>query len=157
MSQLDPKSSNRSSTLPGSPGDDTPTTPSSNAFSADFLDQLARREPAPATPEADLAGPWRVTALYGAGDHPRWGCIAAGEREPRLVLQAPDLAYLAAAADLDDLAGYLQRIAEQPSELGVAREDLGVCRAAAGWAGRVRRLVEDIRDEIDGEEDDEGG
>ena len=54
----------------------------------------------------------------------------------------------AAAADLEDLAGYLQRIAEQPAELGVAREDLGVCRAAAGWAGRVRRLVADIREEL---------
>ncbi len=69
-----------------------------NAFSEDFLGEIARREPAPATPEADLAGPWRVTALYGAGDEPRWGCIAAGEREPHLILQAPDLAYLAAAA-----------------------------------------------------------
>ncbi len=57
----------------------------------------------------------------------------------------------AAAADLEDLARYLQRIAGQPGELGVAREDLGVCRAAAGWAGRVRRLVADIREEIDGE------
>jgi hypothetical protein len=38
-----------------------------------------------------------VTPLYGAGDAPRWGCVAAGEREPRLVLQAPDLAYLTAA------------------------------------------------------------
>ena len=38
-----------------------------------------------------------MTALYGAGDEPRWGCIAAGESRPRLVLQAPDLAYLAAA------------------------------------------------------------
>ncbi len=71
---------------------------SQSAFSADFLAQLARREPAPATPEADLAGPWRVTPLYGAGDEPRWACIAAGENRPRLVLQAPDLAYLAAAA-----------------------------------------------------------
>ncbi len=69
-----------------------------NAFSADFLTELARRDPAPAAPEADLAGPWRVTALYGAGADPRWACIAAGEHRPRLTLQAPDLAYLAAAA-----------------------------------------------------------
>ena len=80
MSQRDPKCSNP------------------NAFSDDFLAEASRREPAPATPEGDLAGPWRVTALYGAGDAPRWGCLAAGEGEPRLVLQAPDLAYLAAAA-----------------------------------------------------------
>jgi hypothetical protein len=35
--------------------------------------------------------------LYGSGD-PRWACLAAGERQPRLTLQAPDLAYLTAAA-----------------------------------------------------------
>ncbi len=98
MSQRDSKCSNPSSVLP--PAVDTAglDESSSNAFSPVFLDRLSRREPAPATPEADLAGPWRVTALYGAGDEPRWGCVAAGEREPRLVLQAPDLAYLAAAA-----------------------------------------------------------
>ncbi len=36
----------------------------------------------------------------------------------------------AAAADLEDLARYLQRLAEEPAELGVAAADLGVCRAA---------------------------
>ena len=71
---------------------------SRSAFAADFLAQLAHRDPAPATPEANLAGPWRVTALYGAGNEPRWACIAAGESQPQLALQAPDLAYLAAAA-----------------------------------------------------------
>ncbi len=70
---------------------------SQSAFSPDFLAEVARREPAPVTPEADLAGPWRVSALYGAGDSLRWACIAAGERQPRLVLQTPDLAYLAVA------------------------------------------------------------
>jgi hypothetical protein len=70
---------------------------SESAFSTDFLAELSHREPAPATPEADLAGPWRVVQLYGAGD-PRWACLAAGERRPRITLQAPDLAYLAAAA-----------------------------------------------------------
>ncbi len=66
-------------------------------------------------------------------------------------LSAPRGDATAAAADLEDLARYLQRLADQPAELGVAREDLGLCRAAAGWAGRVRRLVEDVRQEIDGE------
>jgi hypothetical protein len=61
----------------------------------------------------------------------------------------------AAAADLEDLAAYLQRIAGQPAELGVAREDLGVCRAAAGWAGRVRRPVAEMREAV--EEDEEDG
>ena len=64
-----------------------------NAFDRDFLDTFSRREPAPATPEADNAGPWRVTRLHGAGD-PRWACIAAGERPPRFSFREPDLAHL---------------------------------------------------------------
>ncbi len=58
---------------------------------------------------------------------------------------------IAAAADLEDLARYLQMIADEPAETAVSRADLGVCRAAAGWAGRVRRLAVDIREEV-GEE-----
>jgi hypothetical protein len=76
---------------------DDSTHPSSleppNAFDRDFLENLSRREPAPATPEADYAGPWRVTRLHGEGD-PRWGCIAAGERPPRFSFREPDLAHL---------------------------------------------------------------
>ncbi len=96
-----------------------------NAFSADFLAELAHRDSAPATPEADLAGPWRVTALYGAGADPRWACIAAGEHRPRLTLQAPDLAYLAAAA----LA-----VAERPATFRF-QEDAGR-RLHLLWHGR---------------------
>ncbi len=61
-------------------------------------------------------------------------------------LPAPRGDATAAAADLEDLARYLQRIAEQPAALGVAREDLGVCHAAAGWAARARRLVVEMRE-----------
>ncbi len=68
-----------------------------NAFTAHFFDHLRARESHPATPEADFAGPWRVTCLYGEGA-PRWGCLAAGEHRPRIAFQEPDLAYLAAAA-----------------------------------------------------------
>jgi len=64
-----------------------------NAFDRDFLDTFSRRDPAPAAPEADNAGPWRVTRLHGAGD-PRWACIAAGERPPRFSFREPDLAHL---------------------------------------------------------------
>ena len=64
-----------------------------NAFDRDFLDTFSKREPAPATPEADNAGPWKVTRLHGAGD-PRWACIAAGERPPRFSFREPDLAHL---------------------------------------------------------------
>ena len=64
-----------------------------NAFDRSFLEVFAKRDPAPATPEADNAGPWRVTRLHGAGD-PRWGCIAAGERPPRFSFREPDLAHL---------------------------------------------------------------
>jgi hypothetical protein len=67
-----------------------------NAFDRDFLDTFSRREPAPATPEADHAGPWRVTRLHGAGD-PRWACIAAGEPPPRFSFREPDLAFLTSA------------------------------------------------------------
>jgi hypothetical protein len=64
-----------------------------NAFDRDFLDTFSRRDPAPATPEADHAGPWRVTRLHGGGE-PRWGCIAAGERPARFSFREPDLAHL---------------------------------------------------------------
>ena len=98
MSQRESQCSNPSSVRAELPGVGGPThNPFPSAFSADFLAELSRREPAPAAPEADLAGPWRVAQLCGAGD-PRWACLAAGERQPRLVLQAPDLAYLTAAA-----------------------------------------------------------
>ncbi len=101
MRQLDEQSSNSSSAHSGSAGPGDPSNPgnhrSPSAFSADFLAELSRRDPAPATPEADLAGPWRVTTLYGGGD-PLWACLALGEPRPRLSLEAPDLAYLAAAA-----------------------------------------------------------
>ena len=64
-----------------------------NAFDRDFLETFARRDPAPAVPEASHAGPWRVTRLHGQGD-PRWGCVAVGERPPRFSFREPDLAHL---------------------------------------------------------------
>jgi hypothetical protein len=67
-----------------------------NAFDRDFLETFSRREPAPATPEADNAGPWRVTRLHGAGD-PRWACIAVGEPPPRFSFREPDVAFLTSA------------------------------------------------------------
>jgi len=67
-----------------------------NAFDRHFLEAFARRDPAPAVPEADNAGPWRVTKLHGEGT-PRWACIACGERPPRFNLREPDVAHLVAA------------------------------------------------------------
>jgi len=66
-----------------------------NAFDRDFLDTFSRRDPAPATPEAGNAGPWRVSRLHGDAD-PRWGCVAAGERPARFRFREPDLAHLTA-------------------------------------------------------------
>ena len=63
-------------------------------------------------------------------------------------LPAPRGDATAAAADLEDLACYLEQVTEQPAEVGVNREDLTMCRAAAGWAGRVRRLVAEIREAV---------
>lgn len=68
-----------------------------NAFRPELFEALCRRDAAPATPEADFSGPWRVTRLWGDGP-PLWACWAAGERRPRLTFEEPDLAYLAAAA-----------------------------------------------------------
>ena len=48
-----------------------PDTELPNAFDRRFLETFARREPAPATPEADHTGPWRVTRLHGAGEPQR--------------------------------------------------------------------------------------
>ena len=86
-----------------------------NAFDRDFLESFSRREPAPATPEADNAGPWRVTQLYGAGD-PRWGCVAAGERPPRFNLREPDVAYLTSAG---------LSLADRPTRFGFLRDAAG--------------------------------
>jgi hypothetical protein len=79
-----------------------------NAFAPFFLDHMARREPAPAAPEARSEGPFRIVKLYGDGP-PLWACYAAGERQPRLSVEAPDLAYLLAAG---------MEIAERPSRFG---------------------------------------
>ena len=86
-----------------------------NAFDRDFLDTFARREPAPATPEADHAGPWRVTRLHGAGE-PRWGCIAAGEPPPRFQLREPDVAFLTSSG---------LTLADRPVRFGFLRDAAG--------------------------------
>jgi hypothetical protein len=88
-------SSNPSPPLSGGSSGRPPHEPP-NAFDREFLETFARREPAPATPEADNAGPWRVTRLHGAGE-PRWGCVAAGEPPPRFQLREPDVAFLTSA------------------------------------------------------------
>jgi hypothetical protein len=83
--------SGSSSGQPSNPPHEPP-----NAFDRSFLETFSRREPAPATPEADNAGPWQVKRLYGHGD-PRWACYAAGEGPPlpgRFRFREPDLAHL---------------------------------------------------------------
>jgi hypothetical protein len=84
-----------------------PINPPPNAFARELFEALRRRDHHPATPEADLAGPWRVTRLHGAA-HPapdgapadgvHWACFGAGERSPTLTYHEPDLACLGAAA-----------------------------------------------------------
>jgi hypothetical protein len=86
-----------------------------NAFARDFLDTFSRRKPVPATPEADNAGPWRVTRLHGAGE-PRWACIAAGEPPPRFRFREPGVALLTSAG----LA-----LADRPLRFGFLRDAAG--------------------------------
>jgi hypothetical protein len=73
----------------------TPTP--DNAFRDSFFEELLRRDPEPAVPGSDLAGPWRVTRLHGDGP-PLWAVYGFGERAPRFSFEEPDLAYLAATA-----------------------------------------------------------
>ncbi len=89
------------------------------------------------------------TIYYVALESPFWDWGASHD------LSTPRGDATAAAADLARLADYLGMIADYPAELGVAKEDLPLCQAALGWAGRLRRLVEDIREEVGG--GDEGG
>jgi len=95
-----------------------------NAFDRDFLETFSRRDPAPATPEADNAGPWRVTPLHGGPD-PRWGCIAVGERPPRFRLKEPDLAFLTATG---------LSLADRPSRFKFLRDAQGTLHLLYdGW------------------------
>jgi hypothetical protein len=90
MRRRDNDSTHPPSRTPSVPNLDPP-----NAFDREFLDLFARRDPAPAAPEADNAGPWRVVKLHGDGA-PRWGCFGCGEQPPRFNLQEPDVAHLVA-------------------------------------------------------------
>jgi hypothetical protein len=71
-----------------------------NAFAPVLFDELRERDFAPACPEGELPGPWRVTRLWGDGP-PLWAVYGLGERGPRVTFDGPelaDLAYLTAAA-----------------------------------------------------------
>ena len=98
-----PTESSRSSAHSG-PSPEHPFDPPPNAFSRELFAVLRNRDHHPATPEADFAGPWQVKRLYGAArpgdesaDGVRWGCFAAGDREPTLHYPEPDQAFLGAA------------------------------------------------------------
>jgi hypothetical protein len=99
-----PSDPNRPSKPSGPP--EHPFLQPPDAFTRELFAELRRRDHHPATPEADFAGPWRVTRLHGApapapeetpADGVRWACFGAGEPGPALTYQAPDLAFLGAA------------------------------------------------------------
>lgn len=104
-------------------------TEPANAFDADFLDTFSKREPAPATPEADHAGPWRVARLHG-GPEPRWACLAAGEHPPRYRFEAPDLAHLTATGlSLADRPTRFKYIEDAEGTLHILHDGWPVSRA----------------------------
>jgi hypothetical protein len=107
-----------------------------NAFDRDFLETFSRREPVPATPEADNAGPWRVTRLHGSGD-PRWACIAAGERPPRFSFREPDVAFLTSAG---------LTLADRPARFKFLRDAEGTLHLMHdGWSvGTAQRESEQL-------------
>lgn len=141
MRQRTKQSSNTPET-PDHPSSDHPTSPErgsldrGNAFSREFLVILRRRERAPATPEADNAGPWTVVRLHGR--ETVWACRAAGETSPRARLREPDLGYLTAAAlECSDHPNRfrLQEDAEGTLHL-MSRVDGGEAGASVGTTSR---------------------
>jgi len=97
MSRREEKDSSRTPhpSGPSEPGGPSEPITHPNAFAPELFDELRRRDPHPATPAGDFAGPWRVQRLWGDGP-PLWACYGAGERGPRLTYQEPDLAFLGA-------------------------------------------------------------
>ncbi len=53
----------------------------------------------------------------------------------------------AVARDLEHLAELLEGMGRPPLEVHRSPEELDLCRAARGWAGRVQRLAVEIREE----------
>jgi hypothetical protein len=83
-------------TGPDDPGGPLPD----NAFTPALFAALDQRDFAPAVPEGELPGPWRVTRLWGDGP-PLCAVYGLGERGPRVTFDdasLSDLAYLTAAA-----------------------------------------------------------
>ena len=132
MRQRTDKSSNSTPQTPA-----TPREPE-NAFSAEFLRTLGHRDPCPATPEADNAGPWTVVRESNS-DTP-WACHAAGEPAPRARLREPDLAYLVAAAL--EVSGHpprfrVQEDAEGTLHLLTTAEDGRAVGRLSRWSGEL--------------------
>lgn len=57
---------------------------------------------------------------------------------------------VAAAEDLEHLAGYLREVAQTPMHTGVSEEELTLCRRAAEWAEHLVRAVDGLRQAAEG-------
>jgi hypothetical protein len=78
---------------------DLRSDPTPNAFESGFLERIGERDEPPTGPEADLAGPWLVEEIPGAG----FGVYRSGEGlarrfRPAAVFHDRPVALLAAAA-----------------------------------------------------------
>lgn len=51
----------------------------------------------------------------------------------------------AAAGDLDSLVDYLEELSARPSVSVLEPEEIALCETASGWAGRLARIVVDIK------------
>jgi len=84
--------------MPGSDDRTIPPPPSLNAFSSDFLQRLGEHDEPVTAGEAEVAGPWRVEPIPGAG----FGVYRAGEGagrgfRPVAVFRQRSVALLAAS------------------------------------------------------------
>ena len=95
---------------------------------------------------------WRATRPEDAETLIRFGDILFtlfneghfwGPREDGRSLVAQETE--AAAGDLDSLVDYLEELSASPAESELDPEEVALCERASGWAGRLARIVLDMK------------
>ena len=123
---------------------DETTTPPPNAFDTDFLKRIAQLDEPPTGAEADVAGPWIIEEIPGAG----YGLFRHGETRarrfrPAAVLRDRSHALLAAAVYPGTCRDAAFRLATDPELAGYALRD-----PAGSVLGHLAVFDESLRDAL---------